>query len=84
MSNKVMRYLQETKDYMLTYRESDHLDLIEYTDADFAGYQDSRKSTLGYIFMLASGAVAWKSTNQTLIASSTMKAEFVTCYEATK
>ena len=45
---------------MLTYRESDHLDLIGYTDADFAGCLDSRKSTLGYIFILASGAIAWK------------------------
>ena len=83
-AKKVMRYLQGTKDYMLTYRESDHLDLIGYTDADFAGCQDSRKSTSGYIFMLASGAVAWKSTKQTLTASSTMEAEFVACYEATK
>ena len=72
------------QNYMLTYRESDHLDLIGYTDADFAGCQDSRKSTSGYIFMLASGAVAWKSTKQTLTASSTMEAEFVACYEATK
>ena len=38
-AKKVMRYLQGTKDYMLTYRESDHLDLIGYTDADFAGCQ---------------------------------------------
>ena len=83
-AKKVMRYLQGTKDYMLTYRESDHLDLIGYTDADFAGCQDSRKYTSGYIFMLASGAVAWKSTKQTLTASSTMEAEFVACYEATK
>ena len=83
-AKKVMRYLQGTKDYMLTYRESDHLDLIGYTDADFAGCQDSRKSTSGYIFMLASGAVAWKSTKQTLTASSTMEAEFFACYEATK
>ena len=83
-AKKVMRYLQGTKDYMLTYRESDHLDLIGYTDANFAGCQDSRKSTSGYIFMLASGAVAWKSTKQTLTASSTIEAEFVACYEATK
>ena len=83
-AKKVMRYLQGTKDYMLTYRESGHLDLIGYTDADFAGCQDSRKSTSSYIFMLASCAVAWKSTKQTLTVSSTMEAEFVACYEATK
>ena len=40
------------------------------------------KSTSGYIFMLAGGAISWKSAKQSLIASSTMAAEFVACYEA--
>ena len=57
-AKKVMRYLQGTKDYMLTYRQSDHLNLIGYSDADFAGCVDSRKSTSGYIFMIFGGAVA--------------------------
>ncbi|RVW22478.1 Retrovirus-related Pol polyprotein from transposon TNT 1-94 [Vitis vinifera] len=46
------------------------------------GCLDSRRSTSSYIFMLAGGAVSWKSVKQTLIASSTMEAEFITCYEA--
>ncbi|RVW84555.1 Retrovirus-related Pol polyprotein from transposon TNT 1-94 [Vitis vinifera] len=48
----------------------------------FAGCLDSRRSTSGYIFMLAGGAVSWKSVKQTLVASSTMEAEFIACYEA--
>uniref|UniRef100_A0A2N9IKJ5 Integrase catalytic domain-containing protein n=1 Tax=Fagus sylvatica TaxID=28930 RepID=A0A2N9IKJ5_FAGSY len=36
-----------------------------------------------YIFMMASGAVSWRSAKQTLIATSTMEAEFVSCFEAT-
>ena len=32
--------------------------------------------------MLASGAVSWKSAKQSLIATSTMEAEFVACFEA--
>ncbi|RVW87197.1 Retrovirus-related Pol polyprotein from transposon TNT 1-94 [Vitis vinifera] len=51
-------------------------------DADFAGCIDDKKSTTGYIFMMAGGAVSWKSVKQTLTASSTMEAEYVTCYEA--
>ena len=31
--------------------------------------------------MLAGGAVFWKSVKQTLTASSTMQAEFISCYE---
>ncbi|RVW13644.1 Retrovirus-related Pol polyprotein from transposon TNT 1-94 [Vitis vinifera] len=46
------------------------------------GCLDSRRSTSGYIFMFVGGAVSWKSVKQTLIASSTMEAEFIACYEA--
>ena len=82
-AKKVMRYLQGTKDYMLMYRQTNNLDLVGYFDVDFAGCVDSHKSTSGYIFIMASGAVSWRSVKQTLIATSTMEAEFVSCFEAT-
>ncbi|RVW97032.1 Retrovirus-related Pol polyprotein from transposon TNT 1-94 [Vitis vinifera] len=81
-AKRVMWYLQRTKDYMLTYRRSSHLEIVGYSDSDFAGCLDSRRSTSGYIFMLAGGAISWKSVKQTLIASFTMEAEFIACYEA--
>jgi chaperone required for assembly of F1-ATPase len=82
-AKKVMRYLQGTKDYMLMYRRTDNLEVIGYSDSDFAGCIDSRKSTSGYIFLMASGVVSWRSAKQTLTATSTMEAEFVSCFEAT-
>ena len=82
-AKKVMRYLQGTKDYMLMYRRTDNLEVIGYSDSDYAGCIDSRKSTSGYVFMLAGGAVSWRSAKQTLTATSTMEAEFVSCFEAT-
>ena len=78
----VIRYLQRTKDFMLTYQRSDHLEFIGQSDSDFAGYIDSRISTSGYIFILAEGDVSWKSVKQSLIATSTMEVEFIACYEA--
>jgi hypothetical protein len=80
---KALRYCQGTKDFMLKYRRSDNLEVVGYTDADFAGCVDSRKSTSGYIYMLSGGAISWKSFKQSLVAASTMQAEFVACYEAT-
>ena len=77
-----MRYLQRTKDYMLTYQKSDQLEIIGYFDSDFAGCRDSMKSTSGYIYLLAEHAISWKSVKQSIVASSTMAAEFVACYEA--
>ncbi|RVW53922.1 Retrovirus-related Pol polyprotein from transposon TNT 1-94 [Vitis vinifera] len=80
-AKRVMRYLQRTKYYMLTYRRSSHLEIVGYSDSDFAGYLDSRRSTSGYIFMLAGRAISWKSVKQTLIASSTIEGEFIAYYE---
>ena len=67
---------------MLTFKRSDNLEVIGYSDSDFAGCVDSRKSTFGYLFMLAGGAISWKSSKQVITATSTMEAEFVACFEA--
>jgi hypothetical protein len=67
---------------MLVYREVDDLNVVGYSDADFAGCPDDEKSTSGYIFKMAGGAISWKSVKQTLTASSTMQAEFVALYGA--
>ena len=47
------------------YRQTDNLDLVGYSDADFTGSVDSRKSTSRYIFIMVGGAVSWKSVKQT-------------------
>ena len=79
---KVIRYLQGTNNLMLTYRRSDSLQIVGYSDSDYAG--DNRKSTSGYVFTLANGAISWKSKLQTVTTSSTMYAEFVACFEASR
>ena len=56
-AKKVIRYHQGTKDYMLTFRRSDQLKVIGYSDLDFAGCVNSRKSTFGYLFLLGEGAI---------------------------
>ena len=82
MVKKALRYVRGTTGLMLTYRKSETLKIEGYSDSDFAGDADDRKSTSGYIFTLAKGAISWKSSKQTVTASSTMYAEFVACYEA--
>ena len=81
VAKKVLRYLQGTKDHMLTYRRSSHLEVIGYTDSDFASCIDTRKSTFGYVY--PRGVISWKSAKQSVIAASTMEAKFVACFEAT-
>jgi hypothetical protein len=50
MVKKALRYVQGIKDLMLTYRRSDSLEIEGYSDSDFAGDVDDRKSTSGYVF----------------------------------
>jgi hypothetical protein len=57
MVKKALRYVQGTKGLMLTYRRSDSLEIRGYSDADYVGDQDDRKST-GYVFTLAGGAIS--------------------------
>lgn len=80
---KVLRYLQGTKDLILTYRRTDTLEVVGFNDSNYAGYVDDKKSTSGYIFMMEGGTVSWKNVKQTLTTSSTMEVEYVVCYEAT-
>ena len=70
------------KNLMMTYRRSNSLHIVGYLYFDYAG--DNRKSTSRYVFTLAWRAISWKSSKQTITTSSTMYAEFVACYEATR
>ncbi|XP_035546966.1 secreted RxLR effector protein 161-like [Juglans regia] len=81
-TKRVLRYLQGTKDYQLTFKRIDILEVTGYSDSDFAGCSDSRKSTSGYVFLLAGGAISWRSMKQIITDSSTMEVEFVACFEA--
>ena len=65
-AKQVLRYLQRTKNYMLTYTKSEELEIIGYSDSDFAGCIDSKKSTSSNIYLLAGGAISWKVLNKHL------------------
>jgi len=57
-AKRVFRYLQRTKNYMLTYKRSDQIEIIGYSDFDFAGCKDSKRSTSDYIYLLAGAAIS--------------------------
>ena len=56
-AKKVTRYLQRTKDYMFMYKQTNNINVIDYSNSDFAGCVDSHKSTSRYIFMMVGGAI---------------------------
>ncbi|XP_040372892.1 secreted RxLR effector protein 161-like [Rosa chinensis] len=56
---KVLRYLKKTRDYKLVYRKGESLDVVGYSDLDHAGDKDDLKSTSGFVFLMAGGAISW-------------------------
>ncbi len=50
------------------------------SDASFADDQQTRKSTQGYVFMAFQGPIAWKSSKQTSVTTSTTEAELLSLY----
>ena len=82
-AKRVLRYLKGTSTLGITYRPPP-MRLMGYSDADWAGDMDTRRSTTGYVVMLNNGAVAWKSQRQATVALSTMEAEYMALTKATK
>ena len=70
----------------MIYEKADQIRIVGYSDADWAGKIDSRKSTSGYCIFLneTSGALSWDSKLQTTVATSTADAEAAALFAATK
>eukprot|EP00253_Pinus_taeda_P007670 PITA_07670 len=61
----------------ILYSSSESFMLTSYTDSDWAGSVDDRKSTSGYVFHMGSGAISWASKKQRVVSLSRADAEYV-------
>ena len=82
-AKRVLRYLQGTMDYGIMYKFGGNLNLIGYSDSDWAGSIDDMKSTSGYAFLFGSSICSWLSKKQSVVAQSTAEAEYVSASKAT-
>jgi len=80
---RILRYIAGTTNYGIQYSSNSNFELIGYSDSDFAGSIDDRKSTSGYVFSFGSGAVAWASKKQPIVTLSSAEAEYVAVTAAT-
>ncbi|GJT59110.1 retrotransposon protein, putative, ty1-copia subclass [Tanacetum coccineum] len=55
-----------------------------YTDDGYLTNVDDTKSQTGYVFILNGGAVDWKSTKQSILATSSIEAEYIAASDASK
>jgi hypothetical protein len=58
---RVFRYLKHTPEFGIWYSASSSLDLVGFSDADFAGCENDRKCTSGTCHFLGSSLVCWSS-----------------------
>jgi len=74
-----LRYLKGTMDYGCKYEKGTELKpfLLGYSDSDFAGDTQDRKSTTGVIYFLGGNLITWASQKQKIVALSSCEAEYV-------
>ncbi|CDF39896.1 unnamed protein product [Chondrus crispus] len=82
---RVLRYLRGSQHLGIVFGKDDlGTELHGYSDADWGGCLESRKSTSGYVFKLCDGPISWASRKQTVVAKSTCEAEYIALSEACK
>ncbi|GJQ93523.1 retrotransposon protein, putative, ty1-copia subclass [Tanacetum coccineum] len=82
----ILKYLRNTKDMFLVYggNMKRELRVSCYTDAGYLTDVDDLKSQTGYVSVLNGGAVDWKSTKQSIFATSSTDAKYIAAFDASK
>ena len=81
-ADRLLHYLHLTRTIGQTYDASVGQELLSYSDADWAGQVDNRRSTSGRVHMLNGSALMWTSRQQRCVSLSTAAAEYVALSEA--
>ena len=81
---RILRYLNGTKHYKLTYRAENDKPLEGYADANYGGDTYDRKSTSGFCFKAFGDLVSWNTKKQNTISLSSTEAELVALSHSSK
>jgi len=82
--DRIFAYLKNDPGKGIVYSGKYGFQLKGFVDSDFAGCEDSRRSTTGWVFTLAGGPVSWSAQRQRDTAISTAHAEYNAATEAAK
>jgi len=78
-AKRILRYVKGTLDLGILYLYSQKNiegKLFGYSDSDWCGDKDDRKSTVGYVFKFGTSPISWCSKKQSLVVLSTCEAEY--------
>jgi len=79
---QILRYLAGTQSHGIVYKaHPQQKNLYGYADAAY-GNADNRGSTMGYVFLVADGAITWCSKKQIATALSSTEAEYIALSES--
>jgi hypothetical protein len=73
---RILRYLKGTLDLGLRLHATPATSLAAYSDVDWAGYPDTRRSTSGYCIYLGDNLVSWSSKRQATVSRFSAEAEY--------
>lgn len=73
---RILRYVKGTTSLGLSIHRSPATTVIAYTDADWAGCPDTRRSTSGYSVFMGDNLLSWSSKRQTTLSRSSAEAEY--------
>ncbi|XP_048501601.1 uncharacterized mitochondrial protein AtMg00810-like [Beta vulgaris subsp. vulgaris] len=73
---RIVRYIHGTLDHGLHLYPSSTSSRISYTDADWDGCPDTRRSTSGYCVFLGDNLVSWSAKRQPTLSRSSTEAEY--------
>ena len=82
-AHRVLCYLSGTRNCTLNLRGAIP-DLAGFTDSNWGGDHNNRKSIGAYIFCLGDAAVSWKTKKQNSVALSSVEAEYMAMCQAVK
>ncbi|KAK6149616.1 hypothetical protein DH2020_017141 [Rehmannia glutinosa] len=74
---RISRYINGTVDLGILYSFDTNTNLAGFSDADWAGDVDDRKSTTGGCFYLGNNLVSWYNKKQNCISLSTAESEYI-------
>ena len=80
---RILRYLQGTKSHGLKLGKSDSMLVSAFSDADWAGCPDHRRSTGGFAVFLGSNLISWSARKQPTVSRSSTEAEYKALANAT-
>ncbi|PKU81309.1 Retrovirus-related Pol polyprotein from transposon TNT 1-94 [Dendrobium catenatum] len=76
-AKRILQYIKGMIDFDLFYSSSNDFNLVGYSDSDWAGDLDERKSTTGFVFYMGDTIFTWMSKKQPIVALSTCEVEYI-------